>query len=432
MDLETWLGRRTAEPFPFDAIVERYWTVGKHFVDRPTLESLDRARRSLSMRAGACPDSARALAFLDVALDKFDGRYDYRSYLALALLPLPGTDAREGLQAAARRRDRLIVQLVADLLDFELGALDGERRPFPQMRPDATLVAKRCRLAWRAAAPAVHRMDRCGAESGGEPDGRGAGRDEIAGANDGEGDGAGDETALAQARALRAAWRGAMRPEEATALRITLLPVYVLHDEVMFLRVLQAFETCFALVCVALRTAIAAIEAGDCAAACCALAQAEAALHEAGPLFSLMATMRVEAFRVFRQYTEGASAIQSRAYKTMEALCAPPRPERLDAAGYRAVPEVRQRLSDGWQSIEGALDAAHGAGRLGDAHRHALRARMGAFEARVLAWRKTHHSLAVRMLGPATGTGYTEGTPYLRAVMTAPLFACTRGAGPLP
>lgn len=422
MDLETWLGRRDVAPFPFDDILERYWRVGKHFVDRPTLDTLDRLRRRLAAHRSPCAGTARALAFLDVALDKYDGRYDYRSYLALPLLPLPETGGSAGLEDAARRRDQLAVRLVADVLDFELGALDGERRPCPQMRADATLVAKRCRLALRAIAPALRRMGLCehATADGDEPDRTGGGAGDAA-------EDCADRRAMDTAHGLRAAVCGAMRPDEAAALRITLLPVYVLHDEVMFLRVLQAFETCFTFLCTALEAGIAAIEAGAYACADAALAQAEAALHEAGPLFSLMATMRVEAFRAFRQYTEGASAIQSRAYKTMEALCAPPRPERLDSPGYEAVPEVRRRITSGWKSIEGAVDAAHRAGRLDREERDALRARMGAFEARVLAWRKTHHSLAVRMAGPATGTGYTEGTPYLRAVMTTPLFACTRG-----
>jgi hypothetical protein len=47
---------------------------------------------------------------------------------------------------------------------------------------------------------------------------------------------------------------------------------------------------------------------------------------------------------------------------------------------------------------------------------------MGRFAATLLRWRRTHYGIAVRMLGERTGTGYTEGSPYLKAVQTIPVF----------
>jgi tryptophan 2,3-dioxygenase len=48
----------------------------------------------------------------------------------------------------------------------------------------------------------------------------------------------------------------------------------------------------------------------------------------------------------------------------------------------------------------------------------------------MLRWRHTHYRLAVRMLGERTGTGNTEGTPYLNAVRTVPVFrSVTSGEG---
>jgi tryptophan 2,3-dioxygenase len=43
----------------------------------------------------------------------------------------------------------------------------------------------------------------------------------------------------------------------------------------------------------------------------------------------------------------------------------------------------------------------------------------------LLRWRQTHYRLAVRMLGERPGTGYTEGTPYLKAVRSIPVFRAT-------
>lgn len=385
--------------FPLEEVLQEYWRVGKHFVAPSVLQALARVREVLRADAEVRARQRGLLEFLDVALDKHDGSYDYRSYLALPLLALPyGGAYRDRPGAAAAQRDRLLALLVTDLLDFELRALDGLAVPLPQLRADPTLVAKRCRLGLRALAPALGRM------------GHLLGVDEHA-------------DALASARAACSAVRETVRPAEAAMLRTTMLPVYTLHDEYLFLRVLQSFETCFSFICTGLEAAITAVHEGTADAACACLEQCDAALQEAAPLFSLMATMRVDAFRVFRQYTEGASAIQSRAYKRLEALCSRPHPERLDSPGYRSVPELREQIGDGWDSLQGAYDAVHRSQRLSAVELAALRRGMAGFEDRVLAWRKTHHGLAVRMLGPATGTGYTQGTPYLHAVMTERLFA---------
>lgn len=47
---------------------------------------------------------------------------------------------------------------------------------------------------------------------------------------------------------------------------------------------------------------------------------------------------------------------------------------------------------------------------------------MTGFAQALQRWRGTHYRLAVRMLGEATGTGYTEGTPYLDSVRDIPVF----------
>jgi tryptophan 2,3-dioxygenase len=48
---------------------------------------------------------------------------------------------------------------------------------------------------------------------------------------------------------------------------------------------------------------------------------------------------------------------------------------------------------------------------------------MEGFEKAIFKWRKTHHSIAVRMLGERRGTGYSDGARYLDEVRTIPLFA---------
>jgi tryptophan 2,3-dioxygenase len=209
---------------------------------------------------------------------------------------------------------------------------------------------------------------------------------------------------------------------ERRMLQLTVLPVYVAHDEYMFIRMLQSYETTFALVGVQLEAAVAAIADGRAATAARAITSAERAMREASALFSLVATMQPQAFLTFREYTEGASAIQSRSYKTVESLCRTPDRARLDSPAYRSVPDVRERVIAGRPTLEEALETARASGCLTSAMHDAVGSAMQRFEAAVLKWRQTHYRLAVRMLGRRRGTGYTEGVPYLEKVRAIPVF----------
>lgn len=388
-ELEEWLATLEKSDFPYDAVVAEYHRVGKHFVSEELLAALSHAR-----------EGVRVLAkFLDTALDKWDGRYDYRTYLALDMLPLPGSeDEHPDVEAAQIRHDRLVVQLTADLLRFELDVLDGRTGRFPAQRPDARTVAKRFHLGLRAVTPMSRRA---GIQVPGEEE-------------------AGDPAAAARAFCERA--EQDRRPGEELALRLSDLPVYVVHDEYMFIRVLQTFETVFALLTVMLRAAIEDIAVGRVKDAVDRLHAARSTLRAAARYFSLLATMQVESFRTFRLYTEGASAIQSRSYKLVESLCRTPDEDRLDSPAYRSVPEVRADVLAGQTTLGNALHDTVAGNRIGPSELKELKEAMQAFAATLMQWRQTHYSLAVRMLGEAGGTGYTEGTPYLDSVRGIPVF----------
>ena len=181
----------------------------------------------------------------------------------------------------------------------------------------------------------------------------------------------------------------------------TALPVSRVHDEYLFLRMLQCYEATFAFIAAQLRAAIdGALDA---------IAVAENALLEARPLWSLVATMRTEAFLTFREFTDGASAIQSRNYKLVESLCRRPDAERLDSPAYRSVPEVRRQVLSGRPTVS---DCAHLSSEA-----------LQGFEDALDHWRRSHYKLALRMLGERRGTGYTEGVPYLARARSLPVFA---------
>jgi len=145
-------------------------------------------------------------------------------------------------------------------------------------------------------------------------------------------------------------------------------------------------------------------------------------MAESAPLFSMLATMQVESFRTFRQFTEGASAIQSRNYKTLESLCRKLDPERFESPAYYQVPEVRKRVLAGQPTLDDAFQEICQSDDISDEDRDRLADGMRGFASALLRWRNTHYRLAVRMLGNATGTGYTEGVPYLKSVRTIPVF----------
>ncbi len=406
-ELTTWLSCPDSDAFPYDAVLNEYLRVGKHFVATELLEALARARSAPGGSRGSAPSVRLLDQFLDAALDKRDGRYDYVTYLALGLFPLPAADdPSQDTAPAGWQGDRLVVQLVSDALRFELAAADGRTELLPQMRPDARTTSKRCRLGLKAVGPALRRLGLDGGLTTTDP--------------------------IAAARQVCADVDADLSPAERRTLQLTMLPVYTVHDEWMFIRVLQSFETTFALLAVQLRAAMTALAAGAPALARRRIREAEATLRQGTPLFWLLATMQVDAFRTFRTYTEGASAIQSRNYKIVESLCRTPDRSRLDSIAYHSVPEVREWVLAGPATLDGAFESACAVGRLTSAERDDLDRAMKQFAATLLQWRQIHYRLAVRMLGKRTGTGYTEGTPYLEAVRTIPVFRSTdavEGAG---
>jgi tryptophan 2,3-dioxygenase len=373
--------------FPYEDVIAAFHKLGKHFVAKELLAALDSVRR-----AATDPQLGR---FLDCALDKYDATYNYPSYTGLPLLALPdGEDPAR----ASRMHDRLLTLLMGDLLRFELAAADSQTELLSRMRPDERVTAKRCRLCLRVLGQRMEQLGLCGRELAASP--------------------------VAAARRAQAAIALTVTPAEQRTLDLSMLPVDIVHDEYMFIRVLQTFESTFALMGILLARAIKELERGDggAAAAGALLRECAAALHNAGPLFSLLATMQVGAFRLFREFTEGASAIQSRGYKLMEALCRPPAAERLDSAAFLNVPDVRAQVLAGLPSLQEAVLRAEADGRLPADARRELDADMGQFAGALVSWRTTHYRLAVRMLGEAPGTGYTEGTPYLKSVQRIPVF----------
>jgi tryptophan 2,3-dioxygenase len=386
-----------ASTFPFDAVIETFRRTGKHFVPANLLDELEVARRAIKGMPGRGQEWDVLERFLRTALDKRDGCYDYLTYIGADLLfPPRSLRAALDLGEVSCERDRLTSALVADAMEFELRAVEGRTDLLPRMRPDRQLAARRIRLALRAGGPSILRCDiPYGQES---------------------------EELFTRARDLAVSVRAQSSVAEQRILQLSMLPVYVVHDEYLFIRVLQLFETTFAFLVAQLRATIAALgQRGDAVTAVQCLGAASSALRESAPLFSLLSTMQVVAFQTFRAYTEGASAIQSRNYKLLESLCRRPDPERLESIAYRSTPEVRHLILEGQLSLDDVM-SSNLESQIGDRAVAGVRTAMSHFSAAMSRWKQTHYRLAKSMLGDKAGTGYTEGTPYLRAVREIPVF----------
>ncbi|MFG2059417.1 tryptophan 2,3-dioxygenase family protein [Micromonospora sp. NPDC048930] len=384
--LHRWLAqhRPTTHRFPYDRVVDVHQHHGKQAVPEAWTALLRSARERLHDVSGP---RGQLAAFLDTALDKVDGRFDYRTYLALSLLPIPDPDhSTEPADRLLACRDRFHVLLLSDLIAFELRALDSTGTPLPQLRPDPLVVRKRLRHAVRATGPALRRLSF-----------------DVRAVDD----------PVALARRLTAMVGIDRTPADRLTLRTTMLPLSSVHDEWTFIRVLQAFELTFGLLAVDLTAVVTAVAEDRLPAAGIRLSLAAALLRETAPLWSLLATMQPRAFHRFRVHTDGASAIQSRAYKLVESLCRTPDPERLHSVAYLSVPDVHARIRSGQTSLDDALNSIR-ADHRAVAEVPLLADGMRQFTAAVHQWRRTHHRLAVRMLGSERpGTGATPGTPYL-------------------
>ncbi|MDR7277681.1 tryptophan 2,3-dioxygenase family protein [Catenuloplanes atrovinosus] len=389
LSLAMWSGtdRPAAAAFPYEQVVLALLATGKHRADPGVVEALRSARARLTDVRGPQRQRARLARWLDIALDKSDGCYDYQSYLGLGVLPVfdlvhpPATAA-----AALRHHDRVLALLLSDLCRFEVSAAARQTHVLPRLRPGIDRVRKRCRFALAAARPGLGRLGLA---------------DQIYA-----------EDPITAASQLVYVMDLLTNTDDHLILRLTMLPVDTYHDEYLFLRVLQCFELLFSLLVVDVQDVISSLFAGRARLASSRLDAATGVLQEAQALWPLIATMQPAAFAHFRQNTEGASAIQSRAYKLLESLCARPAEDRLSSVAYLSVPDVRAKIVAGQASLDEAFRATRD--RFGAASVAELHQAMERFAVTILRWRRSHLGIATRMLGTdESGTGNTSGLPYL-------------------
>ena len=161
-----------------------------------------------------------------------------------------------------------------------------------------------------------------------------------------------------------------------------------------------------------MRDAVAAVRAQELDVAIRLLEEVVTFMDRNASLFRIVATMRYEAFHTFREFTDGASAIQSEQYKRFEGLCGVPPASRLDSPAFESVAAVRAEVESGQDTMTGAYREASARGRRPD-ELAAIADLLRALEESHRRWKSTHVTLATRMLGDARGSGYTSGVDYL-------------------
>ncbi|WP_305840198.1 hypothetical protein [Photobacterium leiognathi] len=363
-------------------ILSEVHKVGKHFVDHQKLQQLSVYRDEL-IRSSA---SDWTLTFLNVILDKFDDTYDYRSYLALDLLSWQNCTKN-----SSEYIDWQLTIISADLIRFELESLRNHSSWLYKMTPDQQLVNMRCRRLIKCMANVYKRTN-------------------VLWDNN-------EQDAIIICDTICSAVSSRLSENEKLRLKYSMIPVYINHDEYIFLRILQAFETLFDWLASCLMEVIS-LAKSDLKQASELLSLSANRLNEMTALFPLLSTLRVDAFREFRNYTEGASAIQSRNYKKVESLCRKPDAERINSIAYQSVPEVRETVLRNPETINDVFSHIPQDNLFKDDFHKA----MTFFESGIKTWRQSHYGIAVKMLGHSPSNGYTEGTPYLKEVRKIPVF----------
>jgi tryptophan 2,3-dioxygenase len=358
-------------------ISEHIRSVGKHFLSVPILTRLTEIR----YQHGA--QDPFLDAFLDGVLDKFEGRYYNSTYLALPLLKKICDDASLGLDP-----ERMSALVMADVVRFETAAAAEES---VSDRPDPATSRKRITHALRF----------------------------LASFQDADNDDAGRGLDLAEV--LDTLPSLPVTPA-GDWFDMTVAPVYVAHDEYFFMRALQAHEMVFTTLAADLRAATTSLREGRFEALVSSLEHANKVFGRAAMLFRLVATMRLDHFHAFREYTQGASAIQSEQYKRFELACGAPSAERLRSDAFSNVPAVQSDAMTDHDDFSRAYLDARADGAFTAEEWDVLDAALAKLEGSHQRWKATHHSLAARMLGEARGSGDTAGVPYLRKCLDNRLF----------
>jgi tryptophan 2,3-dioxygenase len=399
--------------FPYAEVLAHFHRVGRTHAD-PGLVSRLRYLNDL-LRQPELTAGRRLWPlphWLPSTVDQRTGNYD--SYLVAALLEgLTGMEdggrpAADVEHATDSKIDMLAAALVADLALIETDALRAGPRTREQRKRTQACLLVLSRLATLAP-----KWDR-------RPDmtGAGPGAAMTLVYPDQPGEAAQAERLVEVTGSLALKIRQRLPRSCRQVVNLSLLPTTRLHDEQMFVRCIQTFETMYRQVYRCLVRASAALQVADAEGACAELADATARIGISSVLYRVVTTMPRASFAIIRQYTNGRSAIQSRSYRRIDQVCAPRQPSP-EADKLPTVEVASPTLQDTFFAIAGQLDPAV-ADRLAD--------QMRALDTAWRAMKRTHWGITLKIIGRVPGTGGTAGAEYLKHASEVPLFPLLAGA----
>lgn len=372
--------------FPFAEVLVHLRSVGRLGIDPDLRESL------VTARALAWPGEVLLSHWFPMALDQDDGDYD--SYVGNPVLIAAA--ASDDALTSEQMVDATLIAASADLVKLESEALTAlpSQAQSTRVRSCVRVLAFAQELAPAFALPL------CAHDELSELLEQWADMDDVGRAH------------ASYRCALRVS--GQVPSVVRDAVDITLLPTTKVHDEQMFIRCIQIFETLYRQVADRIAQSIMALESGETDRASTLLTEATRRVSATRVLYRVLTTMPPKAFSVIRAHTHGRSAVQSRAYRRVEDLSAArpadgPAPQEADAK------------PPGTTLQEVLL---HKERALGVRATAPVREAMRELDSVWRAMKRSHWGVTLKIIGRVPGTGGTSGADYLRDTAERPLFPC--------
>lgn len=398
------------DTFPLYQVLEQYQRVGKHFVDEKILHELDAIKSLLDTLPGEEFTTRILRLFLAMSLDKYGAYYNYTTYIGADLLDIPFDNSSMSFDEYMQARITQLILFLCDVALFECRTLlQREERLAEHLTP---LPNRKRRLFNLLRGMQVYEDLAGGLDLPAEF--------HSAVASYPPDEAATDMPYLLSLTCLLERISGQVPVYLRTICDLTMEPVWIVHDEYMFIRILQCFEMIFSIIVKGFFVCQERMQEQKFTY-CAAIMNRLTVLCQRNPaLFRILTSMPRETFSLFRVYTDGASAIQSKQYKLIEALAARPSPARLQSVAFASVPEVKRQCEQG--ELLHFEDLLQSRATWGHTAFSDFLQSMVQFDQYFVQWKKAHANIAVKMLGAQPGTGYTVGTPYLRAHADVRLF----------
>lgn len=408
--------------FPYLDILQIYQTCGKHFVSQDLLNDLANLQVQIEQYSDLHDnaDYRLILAFFEMLLDKHTGKYNYVSYTGSHILEHLSIEAELSFDEHLLTRISHLILVFSDIIYFESRTLLNLEVRFPKDLADVECLNRRIYFAlmaideYRSLVPTlllpanyadiIRLWNKHKASLGELPAWV-------------------YESTLILVNFIQNQFTERIRLIH----DLIMMPVSRSHDEYMFIRILQSFEMIFSIIVKGFLTCIDYLEQQKFALAAQLIQQLQEVFHRNPSLFRILNTMPKEHFAIFRTYTDGASAIQSRQYKHFEILASHPVQHRMQSAAFDSVPHIKQLYNLSPCNLEDIMRyylemptvCATPAFQL-------LVQRLQEFDTAFVCWKQMHFRIACKMLGRKRGTGGTSGTPYLEYYLNAKLFPFLR------